>query len=87
MVEKERSNLREFAYGFKEGFKAFGKSVTLVINIVLTGAVYFLVLGPTSLVSRAFKKNFLNISTKKRKTYWEDLNLKKKDKEYYYRQY
>jgi hypothetical protein len=87
MVEKKKNDLREFAYGFKEGFHAFGKSVTLVINIILTGAVYFLILDPTSLLSKIGKKSFLNLSTEKRKSYWEELNQKKKDKEYYYSQY
>jgi DNA polymerase II large subunit len=52
----------------------------------LTG-VYIVGVGLTSLTARIFKKHFLDIKMKNVKSYWIDLNLKKKKIEEYYRQF
>ena len=61
--------------------------MTAVINTVLLGIVYFIAVGVTSAVSRLAKKEFLDIKESNKSSYWEDLNLDKKDMEEYYSQY
>lgn len=87
MEEKVISNLGCFLRGFKEGFLTFGLGVNLVINTALMILVYICVVGPTSLASKTLKKEFLDMDKKTRDSYWEKLQLRKKDLEEYYRQY
>ena len=89
-----------FLSGFKEGFRSFGLCVTAIINTVLLTLTYFFAVALTSLAARAFKKQFLDLSQRdvragigqpssgpKKSTYWEELNLYKKDIKEYYRQF
>ena len=76
-----------FFPGFRHGFQAFGKGVTTVMNVILTSLLYFTILGPTSIIGRLAKKDFLSTGKKDASTYWEDLNLKTRKKEEYYSQY
>ena len=79
--------LKKFFHGFKEGFTSFSHGVANVVNSVLLSIVYVLAVGATSLAARAAKKQFLNLGQENKTTYWEDLNLEKKEKEYYYNQF
>ena len=87
MGAKEVGSLGLFFSGFKDGFKSFGNSVTVVVNTVLLALVYFFAVGPVSLVAKARRKEFLDISRKRRESHWEELGLGKKDIEEYYRQF
>ena len=73
--------------GFKDGTQSFGRMVTLIVNSVLLGIVYFLVVGPISLIARGVKKEFLDIEGKESDTYWEELRLKKRAMNEHYRQF
>jgi len=76
--------LRDFA----DGFKAFGHSISSLVNTILLLIVYLLGVGPTSLLAKMTKKRFLQMKLLKGKdTYWEDLNLSKKPIDEYYRQF
>ena len=87
-----------FVSGFRDGFKSFGLGVTNVVNAILLSLAYFLAVALTSVAARASKKEFLDISPSAgtsngeedaipKESYWEDLNLYKKDIKEYYRQY
>ena len=77
----------EFFKGFKKGFKDFGHNVSIIINSVLLAIVYFVGVGLTSLIAKVCGKHFLEMKLSKNKTYWSDLNLKKKTIQEYYRQF
>ena len=80
--------MRLFFLGLKEGFKEFGENIARIVNSVLLSIVYFVGVGPTSLIARIVKKSFLETKIEKnKKTYWTDLNLGKRPKEEYYRQF
>lgn len=80
--------LKQFFKGFKKGTTNFGHNITLVINSILLSLVYIIGVGLTSIAAKLFGKHFLDIKwSKKKKSYWSDLNLKKKPIEEYYRQF
>jgi hypothetical protein len=80
--------LAQFWRGFKKGMKGFGQSLSVIIDSILLSVVYFLGVGLTSLAARLFHKHFLDMRlSKRRKSYWSDLNLEKRPVEEYYRQF
>ena len=80
--------LLQFFKGFKKGVHDFGQIIAISINSVLLLVIYTVGVGLTSIFAKIFRKHFLDMDvSKKRKTYWSDLNLKKKKMEEYYRQF
>jgi len=80
--------MRDFLKGFGTGTRDFGHHVGRVVNTSLLVVIYFLALGPTSIIAKIKKKHFLKLSLDKNtQTYWEDLNLGKKPTEKYYKQF
>ena len=79
--------IRCFFIGFLEGLKEFGHLISDVINFVLLSFVYIIGVGITSLLDKLFKKSFLDKDLKEGKSYWSELNLKKKPIDEYYRQF
>jgi hypothetical protein len=74
--------------GFKQGMRAFGDSIAVIVNSVLLAVVYLLGVGLTSIVCRLFLKRFLDLKPSKHATtYWVDINLKKRPIEEHYRQF
>ena len=79
---------KEFFNGIKEGQKAFGEDIASIINFILLTIVYFIGVGLTSIFAKIFSKHFLELNIDKNvNSYWENLNLEKKKKEEYYRQF
>jgi len=79
---------REFIEGYKEGQKLFGETIASIINSLLLTIVYFIGVGLTSIFSRIFGKRFMDINIdKSSSSYWTDLNLNKKEKREYLRQF
>ena len=77
-----------FFKGFKQGTHIFGTSISSIVNSILLALTYFLAVGLTSIVAKIAHKRFLESKiSKKKKTYWSDLDLKKKPVEEYYRQF
>jgi hypothetical protein len=72
---------------FKKGFKEFGHSITAVINTLLLSIVYIIGIGLTSIIAKLSKKRFIDLRPKNNNTYWRELNLSKKPKEDYCRQF
>ena len=71
--------INNFLYGVKNGFKSFGEHIILVVNFVLLSFVYLIGVGFTSTIAKLVNKHFLDLKlTEKSKTYWIELNLKKK---------
>lgn len=87
-MRKNMSNLKQFFKGFKEGWHAFSKNAVVIVNVFLLFFVYIFGVGFTSLIARLCRKKFLILKTEDQtKSYWEDLNLKKRPIEEYYRQF
>lgn len=76
-----------FVKGFVIGFRNFGRMVTSIVNFVLLALVYFIGVGPTSLIAKLSKKKFLDLNLKGANTYWKERNLGKQPLEHYYRQF
>jgi len=68
--------------------KQYGEKITAVVNTMLLLLVYIVGVGVTSLIARIFRKHFLERKTSKKKaSYWSDLNIKKQEREKYYKQF
>ena len=79
-----------FVKGFQDGIKEFGLNISTIVNTVLLAIVYIMGAGITSLVAKTIGKHFMDVNlrkSRKAKTYWKDLNLKKQPLEEYYRQF
>jgi len=82
------SPFKQFFNGFKKGMRSFGKNIAIIIDSTLLLIVYLVGVGLTSILAKIFGKHFLESKiSKKRETYWSDLNLKKKPIKAYYRQF
>tara|TARA_Y100000034_G_C6746847_1_gene331740 strand:- start:416 stop:658 length:243 start_codon:yes stop_codon:yes gene_type:complete len=80
--------MKDFINGFKSGFKEFGHNISLIVNSILLSLVYIIGVGITSILAKLLNKKFLETKiSKNTETYWNDLNLKKKDIRDYYRQF
>ena len=78
----------EFFKGFKKGMKEFGHCISIIINTVLLSIVYIIGVGITSIIAKLAGKQFLELKlNKKAKTYWNNLNIKKRPIDEYYRQF
>ncbi len=78
--------MKQFITGLKKGMKLFGESLSTVVNTILLLIVYVIGVGLSAVIAKLFKKHFLDF-THDKKSYWSDLNLKKKTMKDYYRQF
>lgn len=79
---------KDFFESFKEGQQEFGKTISIIINSILLTVVYFFGVGLTSIFAKIFRKHFLDLKINENiKTYWTELNLTKKTREEYFRQF
>ncbi|MAH49402.1 hypothetical protein CMI37_26505 [Candidatus Pacearchaeota archaeon] len=80
--------MSSFIQGFEKGMKSFGKDISAIVNSVLLSFVYLVGVGLTSICAKIFSKHFLDSKLKQdEKSYWIDLNLTKKPRKTYYRQF
>ncbi len=79
-------SMKEFFKGVQKGIKSFGHKISAIVNSALLLAVYVFGAGITSIIAKIAGKSFLDTKIKK-DTYWNDLDLKKKPMEKYYRQF
>jgi len=71
-----------------EGVKRFGLNISIIINSVLLTIVYLVGVGVTCAFAKVANKHFLDTRrSKSARTYWVNLDLKKKPIEEYYRQF
>lgn len=80
-------NAKLFFDGFKKGFKDFGHNISIIVNSALLVFVYLIGVGITSVVAKLASKHFLDTKRSKSKSYWSELNLKRKPVDEYYRQF
>ncbi len=79
---------KNFYKGFKEGRDYFSSLTSAIVNSVLLSVVYFIGIGFTSIFAKIFGKNFLDLKHKNdMNSYWEELNLEKKENAYYFKQF
>ena len=81
------SNLKQFFKGFTKGFRDFSNIITNIVNFFLLTIVYIFGVGITSILSKTFKKHFLELKKTKSKTYWKKTKLTKEPIEKYFRQF
>lgn len=79
--------LKQFLMGFRRGLESFGNNITIIINSVLLFIAYFIGIGFTAILAKLTRKHFIERKLSNKKSYWSDLNLKKKPIEKYYRQF
>ena len=77
------NKFRIFFAGFKLGLKNFSHLLTGIINFVLLFFVYFIGIGSVSIISKLFRKHFLDL--KNSGSSWILRKLKKRPLEEYYR--
>ena len=81
-------SIKIFFRGLKRGMSNFGSGISLIINSIILGIIYILVVGITSLIAKLSKKHFLDLEISlEKKSYWTELNLNKKPTEEYYKQF
>jgi hypothetical protein len=72
----------------RKGMERFGKDISTLVNTVILSVVYIISVGITSLVARMAGKRFLDMKLdKKAKSYWSNLNARKRSMDQYYRQF
>ena len=77
-----------FLKGLREGFKDFGHLINNIINSLLLTVLYFIAIGPTSIILKIVKKRLLLLKKSENSaTYWTDYNLKSEPEDNYYRQF
>ena len=82
------SYCKNFFKGFKKGTELFGKNISIIVNTALLFIVYIIGVGLTSLIAKLFGKHFMDLKiSKKKKSYWSKLDLKKRPEEEYYRMF
>jgi len=79
--------MKQFYKGFKAGMRMFGENIVFIINTLLLTFVYLIGVGLTSILAKIMGKHFLDTKLSKKDTYWNNLKLKKKPIEEYYRQF
>ena len=79
---------KEFFSGFKKGFLNFGHNIGLIVNAILLSFVYIVGVGLTAIAARLVGKKFFETKLEKdSETYWNELNIKKRETEKYYKQF
>ena len=82
------NKLMIFFKAVKEGQKAFGEDIAIIVNSIVLSLVYVFGVGLTAIIAKISKKKFLELEIdKKTNSYWSELNLEKKPLEEYYRQF
>jgi hypothetical protein len=79
--------MNKFFSEFKDGMKNFGTTISIIVNSILLFLVYLIGVGLTFLLSKIFRKKFLDTKPENVKSYWKELNLKNQKKEECYRQF
>ncbi len=74
----------------KNCFERFGLLMASIFNFIFLIPVYFIGIGIVSVIGKCSSKDFLAMNSKKaenKETYWKSYNLKKEEKEGYYRMF
>ena len=79
--------VKQFVKGFKEGFKNFSGIITNIVNFFLLAIVYFLGIGPVSIISKIRRKHFIELGRKRKDSYWIQRKTAEQKIEDYYRMF
>jgi hypothetical protein len=79
--------MKGFFKGFREGMRAFGENIAIIVNSLLLSLVYLLGVGPTSVLAKVTGKIFLKKKPSPTDTYWEKLDINGRKLNRYYRQF
>lgn len=72
---------------FLDGSKSFGTIITNIINTVLLLIIYFVGIGLAALIVRITKQELMNISNKRKHSYYKNELTEKGNLEEYYKQF
>lgn len=82
------ANLTVFFAGFKKGITDFSHNISTIINFILLSIVYFIGVFISFLLLKVAGKHQLRLRQSKNiVSYWNTLDLKKKNLDEYYRQF
>lgn len=88
IIDRKISDFKEFFKGLLEGSKLFGYSTAAIINSILLAVVYFVGVGPVSLIGRIWGKKFLDLEKDITiASYWKERKQEKLSKDDHYRQF
>jgi hypothetical protein len=79
--------MKDFLQGIKLGMVEFGNNLNGILVSLILLFVYILGVGSTALIAKLIGKHFLDLNSKKKKSYWVDLNLSKKELREYLNQF
>lgn len=80
--------MRWFFKGVKDGMHRFGLDIATLVNTILLSLAYFIGVGITAIIAKLAKKKFLETKLNPRaKTYWNNLNIKKRHIDEHYKQF
>ena len=65
----------------------FSENISIIVNSILLSLIYFVGVGLTAIFAKVVKKSFLDTKISNKKSYWTSLNLKRRSKSDYYRQF
>mgnify|MGYP001579666641 CR=1 FL=1 len=63
----------------------FARAISSIVNFILLSIVYFIGIGPVSVLMKLFGKHFLELKKHNRKSNWDDHKVTKQPLEQYYR--
>lgn len=82
------NGVSNFFRGMSSGMEKFGHTIGSLVNTILLLLVYVIGVGLTSVIAKVFRKKFLEMERQPgNRTYWSNLNLKKKSIDKYLRQF
>ena len=76
----------ELINAYLKGMKEFGINISTLVNTILLFFTYLIGVGITSIVAKISGKHFMDLR-RREGTYWHDINLGKRKKEDYYKQF
>jgi len=82
-------NMRNaFFTGFCRGMRDFTATLSAVFNTILLTLVYFLAVGPVSIIAKLTGKKFLHAQMEEKEdSYWQDIKIRAESEDDNYKQY
>lgn len=77
--------LKKILNTVKAILEPIGLVISNIVNFVLLLVVYFLGIGPVSIIMKLFGKHFLELKKQNKKTNWHEHKVTKQPLESYYR--
>ena len=64
--------LPNYLYYINKYWMLFGYGLSLIVNPIVLGFIYFVILTPFASIRRIFSKDELNLKLNKNSSYWEN---------------